>query len=100
MGAGDVKLLGAAGAWLGPAGVFHAFVFTALLGAIYAFILLAWCGHLYSFLSHYQMVIKKFILSGKINKASLSYGEKLSGMSYGVAIALGSFSSAVQSLFN
>ena len=40
MGAGDVKLMGAVGALLGPKGVFIAFIFTALVGGIYAIILL------------------------------------------------------------
>jgi prepilin peptidase CpaA len=40
MGAGDVKLLGAVGALLGPKGVFFAFIFTALVGGVYAIILL------------------------------------------------------------
>ncbi len=41
MGAGDVKLMGAVGSILGPAGVFKAFLFTAIAGGIYALILLA-----------------------------------------------------------
>lgn len=36
MGAGDVKLFAAAGAWLGPAGVFAAAVYTALAGGVLA----------------------------------------------------------------
>jgi prepilin peptidase CpaA len=34
MGAGDVKLLAAAGAWLGPVGVLHAGVYTAFAGVL------------------------------------------------------------------
>ena len=34
MGAGDVKLLGAAGAVLGPLGIFNAFVLTAFIGVL------------------------------------------------------------------
>lgn len=41
MGAGDVKLLGAVGAALGPLGVFNAFLFSALAGLAYLGILLA-----------------------------------------------------------
>ncbi len=40
MGAGDVKLMAAVGALLGPKDVFIAFLFTALVGGIYAIILL------------------------------------------------------------
>jgi prepilin peptidase CpaA len=36
MGAGDVKLLAAAGAWLGPVGVLHAGVYTAFAGVLLA----------------------------------------------------------------
>ena len=40
MGAGDVKLLGAVGAVLGPWGVFEAALCTALIGGVYALVLL------------------------------------------------------------
>jgi prepilin peptidase CpaA len=36
MGAGDVKLLAAIGAWLGPLGVFEAALYTAIVGGILA----------------------------------------------------------------
>lgn len=36
MGAGDVKLLGVVGGFLGPTGVLNAFLVTALLGGAYA----------------------------------------------------------------
>ena len=44
MGAGDVKLMGAVGSILGPAGVFNAFLFTAIVGGIYAIIILLYKG--------------------------------------------------------
>ena len=39
MGAGDAKLMGAAGAALGMQGVFNVFLFTAVLGGVYALVL-------------------------------------------------------------
>ena len=38
MGAGDVKLLAAIGAWLGPLGVIHAALATAIAGALLAIV--------------------------------------------------------------
>ena len=40
MSAGDVKLIAAVGAVLGLKGVFHAFLFTSLVGGIYSLVLL------------------------------------------------------------
>jgi len=42
MGAGDVKLMAAVGAFLGPMGVLKAFVFTSLAGGLYAVTVMAW----------------------------------------------------------
>jgi prepilin peptidase CpaA len=41
MGGGDVKLLGALGAWLGPASIFAVFAFGAVAGAALAFAAIA-----------------------------------------------------------
>ncbi len=40
MGAGDVKLMGAVGAVLGPKNVLNAFLFTGIIGGIYAMMVL------------------------------------------------------------
>jgi prepilin peptidase CpaA len=42
MGAGDVKLMGAAGAFLGPADAFVAAVLTLIVGAVLALAIVAW----------------------------------------------------------
>src|SRR5262245_24901739 len=36
MGAGDVKLLGALGAWLGPRAVFHVALYASMAGGVFA----------------------------------------------------------------
>jgi prepilin peptidase CpaA len=46
VGAGDVKLLAAAGAWIGPAGVLVLFLAAALLMGLYAVALALWHGTL------------------------------------------------------
>ncbi|MGO8750727.1 MAG: prepilin peptidase [Thermoguttaceae bacterium] len=42
MGAGDVKLMAAVGAWLGLPAVFHVFVISAMATGVYSVALLAW----------------------------------------------------------
>jgi len=44
LGAGDAKLMGVVGAFLGPKGCFVAFLGTALVGGVAAIALLAWHG--------------------------------------------------------
>jgi prepilin peptidase CpaA len=46
MGAGDVKLLAAFGAWLGPAGVFWAAIWASLVGGALALVVSGWKGYL------------------------------------------------------
>ena len=46
MGAGDVKLMGALGAWLGPGDTFWVVMYTGIAGAVMALIVGAWHGYL------------------------------------------------------
>jgi prepilin peptidase CpaA len=46
MGAGDVKLLGAVGAWLGPMGVLWSGFFAVMAGGVLALLVGAWHGYL------------------------------------------------------
>ena len=63
MGAGDVKLMGAVGSILGPAGVFKAFLFTAIVGGIYALIVLAYHGQLVGFMKRIALSLKLSLLT-------------------------------------
>ena len=85
-GAGDVKLMGAVGALLGPKGVFIAFLATSIVGGIYALILLALHGYLKEALKRYGSIIKTFILTQKIIYIPPSKREQKSKLCYGVAI--------------
>ena len=46
MGAGDVKLLGALGAWLGPAAVVWVALFASIAGGVIALIVAIFAGYL------------------------------------------------------
>ena len=46
MGAGDVKLCAAIGAWIGPMQLIYALVFTGLAGGLMALAWAAWGGFL------------------------------------------------------
>lgn len=89
MGGGDVKLMGAVGAFLGPKGVVIAFLATALTGGIYALILLSFHGQLGKTLMRYWLILKTGLLTGKVFYVPPSEGEKKPRLRYGVAIALG-----------
>ena len=93
MGAGDVKLLGAVGSVLGPAGVFNAFLFTAIVGGIYAIILLLYKGHFADSMNRMWLALKLTI----VTHSPMATDEKKTGpiLCYGIAIAIGTSLSIV-----
>jgi len=90
MGAGDVKLLGAVGAVLGPFGVFNVFVLTGIIGGIYAvlFLIVNRKRSKGSFLRLATM-IKTFVRTGQFIYIPAPKNEKKIKLCYGIAIALG-----------
>ena len=90
MGAGDVKLVGVAGAVLGPKGVLIASVLIALTGGLYALMLLIlkrqWAK---GFIGRYLLTLKTFIWTRQFIPIPAPSEEKQPKLCYGVAIALG-----------
>lgn len=95
MGAGDVKLLGAVGCFLGAKGVLVAFLATALIGGVYAIILLAAHGYFKETARRYWTMLKVLIITMRISYIPPENKEKLPVMAYGVAIASGTFISVL-----
>ncbi len=89
MGAGDVKLMGAVGAMLGPGGVFDAFLYTAVIGGLYALFLLIMNGNLLKTLGRYGCVLRTFILTRSFMVPPAAERKKMPALCYGVAIAAG-----------
>ena len=90
MGAGDVKLMGTAGAVLGPLGVLEAFVFTAIVGGIYSVIVLMFrYRYTKDLLSRFTTMLKLSAYAGQFIYIPASENEEKPKVSYGIAIALG-----------
>lgn len=90
IGAGDVKLLGAVGAILGPVGAFCSFLFTGLAGGVYALISL--CVDYTrgkAFISRYVTMMKILLLTGQFAYIPATEAEKKVKLCYGIAIAIG-----------
>ena len=90
-GAGDVKLLGAAGSLLGPAGVIDAFLATAIAGGAVALIVALKRGRLRSTADALWRVIARRPLPPASSDARLL--ER--GFAYGPAIAIGVIAAAI-----
>ncbi len=88
-GAGDVKLMAAIGGFLGPKGVFVAFLFTAIIGGIYAIALLAVSGRLVDIIKRYWIMLKTFVLTQTISYIPPADQKKRPVLCYGVVIAIG-----------
>jgi prepilin peptidase CpaA len=96
VGAGDVKLLAAVGAWLGWQGVLTAFVFTTLLGGVYGLVVLAFHkGALRRMAASLWTALRVLPLTKRFFYAPVLDGEKLPQLCYAVAIAAGTFSALV-----
>ncbi len=92
MGAGDVKLMGAVGAFLGPQGVLAAFICTALLGGLYAVVLIIISGRLGETLDRYLSMFRTLFFTGRLFYVP-PQGNPFPALCYGVAIAAGSITS-------
>lgn len=90
MGAGDVKLMGAVGGFLGAKGTFEAFVLSALAGGIYSVALILIRRDVFkgSFCEKLKLLISMVLLKQYIPIQTESLGQE-PRLKYGVAIAFG-----------
>jgi prepilin peptidase CpaA len=90
MGAGDVKLLGAVGAWLGPLGALYAGLYSVLAGGVLALIVGAARGYLGKAFSNLWGLVAFWRTAGIQPLPGLTI-EDAAGprLAYGVAIAAG-----------
>jgi len=75
MGAGDVKLLAAVGAWLGPAGVVHASIYTGIAGAIMALSIALARGLLRETFSNLHLLVTHWQVVGFAPHAQLTLAD-------------------------
>jgi prepilin peptidase CpaA len=91
-GAGDVKLLGAIGSFLGPKAVFQVFIISCILGGVYALFLLARNGLLSGTFRRYGIIVKGFIITQQFAYIPPTQEEKKIKVRFGLAMAVGTFS--------
>lgn len=91
MGAGDAKLLGAVGAFLGAKEVFIAFLMIALLGGVYAILMVLVKRTVFKgFFRHQYETFLAFLLTKKYTVTTHQKKDR-PRLCYGVAIALGTY---------
>ena len=88
-GAGDVKLLGAVGSFLGPKGVFMVFMISCILSGVYALLLLASRGLLTRTFRRYGKILWTFLCTWQLVFIKPSLEEKQIKVRHGLSIALG-----------
>lgn len=88
MGAGDVKLMMALGAWIGAAAVMYAFVYTAVWGGVLGLWMIYRTGMLEGFMVHLYLLVNAGMQSN--GQPMLRFeSSSCPPMPYGVVIALG-----------
>ena len=90
MGAGDAKLMGAAGSIVGLKGIFIAFLITSVVAGVYACIVLVVNRrYLAGRVRRYSLMVKTFVLTRQVVYYRPSGSEKSPAIRYGVAVAVG-----------
>ncbi len=91
-GAGDVKLMGAVGGFLGPTGVFYAFLFSSIAGGIYAVLLLMRYGLFLETFRRYSYMLGTFLFHHKMLYIPPRDEAGMPVLRFGIAIAVGTIS--------
>jgi prepilin peptidase CpaA len=90
MGAGDAKLLGAIGSFLGAEATFSAFIFIALAGGIYSLALILIRRDVFKgFFSEKLLVLSSMVMLRQYVPIQADSSEQRPRLKYGVAIAFG-----------
>ncbi|MDP2847417.1 MAG: A24 family peptidase [Humidesulfovibrio sp.] len=90
MGGGDLKLMAAVGAWLGPQAVFTAFLATSIAGGLYALAVLAQRRDvLRSVFLRFTSALYATAGTGEFHYRPAPGAETLPRLCYGLAISLG-----------
>jgi prepilin peptidase CpaA len=93
MGAGDVKLMGALGAVLGPTGILATSIMVILAGGVYGLILFALNPkYTVSMLKRWWATFKVFFMTARFVLVPPAIDEKLPVLRYAVPICLGTLS--------
>jgi prepilin peptidase CpaA len=90
MGGGDVKLLAAVGAWLGPAQVIWVALLTSVAGGVLGLMVAAFHGYLGKAVSNVFVLLMQWRVSGirPVEKVTLA-GSRGPRLAYAVPIAVG-----------
>lgn len=90
MGAGDVKLLAAVGAWLGPTQVAIAALATSIVGGVIAIVVALGYGYLKQALSNVYLLLMHWRVTGvrPLEQVTL-HGTKGPRLAYAIPIAIG-----------
>jgi prepilin peptidase CpaA len=90
MGAGDVKLMGAVGSFLGAKATFEAFLIVAFFGGVYAIALILIRRDVFKgFFSEKLVVLSSMVLLRQYVPIQIESSGQKPRLKYGVAIALG-----------
>ncbi len=95
MGAGDVKLMGAVGAMIGPQMVLWAALYTALIGGIYAIVLMIIHPRLKAKRAAVVQTLKGLIFFRTFNYNKPIETQNAPKLCYGVAIAIGTIAAVI-----
>jgi prepilin peptidase CpaA len=90
MGAGDVKLLAALGAWLGPADAVYLAIFASMAGGLMAFVVALSHGYLRQALSNIWMMLMHWRVNGPRPVEGLTLGDtRAPKLAFAIPIMIG-----------
>ena len=93
MGAGDVKLMGGIGAWLGPLVTWYAFCVSVVVGAVMAIVMVLWKRSWQKHYGQFLMIAAEWLTIKNPSELSRLAAERKPNMlllPYGIPICVGS----------